>query len=194
VKEDVLEQIVDDYLQHMGYFTRHNIKFRPSGHRSDFNAKKDSVYSDIDVIGVNPLKRGHKRVYVVSCKSWQAGFSVRSMLEDVRHNRIRSGRESWKAFREIISPKWSEAFRQTIHQTTGYDQFTYIIAATRIKGDPREWEAYKPFLKTLKGNPMKLLSLSDMLDTIFENTKTTPASSEIGRLLQVIKASQWKTK
>jgi hypothetical protein len=29
VKEDVLEQIVDDYLQAQGYFTRHNIKFRP---------------------------------------------------------------------------------------------------------------------------------------------------------------------
>jgi hypothetical protein len=29
VKEDVLEQIVDDYLQFEGYFTIHNVRFRP---------------------------------------------------------------------------------------------------------------------------------------------------------------------
>jgi hypothetical protein len=29
VKEDVLEQIVDDYLQFQGYFTTHNVRFRP---------------------------------------------------------------------------------------------------------------------------------------------------------------------
>jgi hypothetical protein len=29
MKEDVLEQLVDDYLMHQGYFTRHNIRFKP---------------------------------------------------------------------------------------------------------------------------------------------------------------------
>ena len=28
MKEDILEQLVDDYLQAKGYFTRHNINFR----------------------------------------------------------------------------------------------------------------------------------------------------------------------
>lgn len=31
-KEDILEQIVEEYLLHAGYFVRHNLKFRP---RSD---------------------------------------------------------------------------------------------------------------------------------------------------------------
>jgi len=35
MKEDVLEQIVDDYLQFRGYFTTHNVKVRPDpGHVS----------------------------------------------------------------------------------------------------------------------------------------------------------------
>ena len=29
MKEDILEQLVDDYLQTEGYFTRHNLKFKP---------------------------------------------------------------------------------------------------------------------------------------------------------------------
>lgn len=28
-KEDILEQIVEEYLTHEGYFVRHNIKYRP---------------------------------------------------------------------------------------------------------------------------------------------------------------------
>ena len=28
-KEDILEQIVEEYLTHRGYFVRHNIKFKP---------------------------------------------------------------------------------------------------------------------------------------------------------------------
>lgn len=35
MKEDILEQMVDEYLQHKGYFTRHNIKFRPAGDHAD---------------------------------------------------------------------------------------------------------------------------------------------------------------
>jgi hypothetical protein len=30
VKEDVLEQVVDDYLKFKGYFTTHNVAFRPA--------------------------------------------------------------------------------------------------------------------------------------------------------------------
>ncbi|WP_112875284.1 hypothetical protein [Paracoccus endophyticus] len=29
MKEDILEQIVAEYLSHRGYFVRHNVKFRP---------------------------------------------------------------------------------------------------------------------------------------------------------------------
>jgi hypothetical protein len=35
MKEDVLEQIVDDYLQFKGYFTTHNVRFKPDPGRDD---------------------------------------------------------------------------------------------------------------------------------------------------------------
>ena len=40
MKEDVLEQIVDDYLQHLGYFTQHNIRFRPRKDHPDFQSRR----------------------------------------------------------------------------------------------------------------------------------------------------------
>jgi hypothetical protein len=35
-KEDILEQIVEEYLLHEGYFGRHNIKFLPRRDHPDF--------------------------------------------------------------------------------------------------------------------------------------------------------------
>ena len=57
MKEDILEQLVDDYLQSQGYFTRHNIKFRPRSDHPDFVKLKDSNHSDIDVVGFHPIDR-----------------------------------------------------------------------------------------------------------------------------------------
>ena len=54
MKEDVLEQVVEDYLQSRGYFTRHNLRFRPSASHGDYVSNKDSVRSDVDVVGAPP--------------------------------------------------------------------------------------------------------------------------------------------
>ena len=71
-KEDILEQIVEGYLIHKGYFVQHNIKFRPSqGSPRLRYSKKDSNHSDIDVIGYHPKIEDERKVMVVSCKSWQ---------------------------------------------------------------------------------------------------------------------------
>ena len=35
-KEDILEQIVDEYLVHKGYFVQHNPKFLPRKDQPDF--------------------------------------------------------------------------------------------------------------------------------------------------------------
>ncbi len=58
MKEDILEQLVDDYLQARGYFTRHNLKFLPRKDHLEFQSRNDSNHSDIDVLGFHPaLKR-----------------------------------------------------------------------------------------------------------------------------------------
>jgi len=190
VKEDILEQLVDDYLQSEGYFTRHNIKFRPRTDHTDFNLRKDSNHSDIDVLGIHPKKTGPDRVWVVSCKSWQAGFRVTSKLAELTANKIISGREAWQGFRELTKPKWSEAFIEAVETATGTREFTYVQAVTAIIGERRLWETHPPFLAALRGNPIRMIELSEMLDHIQKLSTTTVASSTIGRVLQLMKAAQ----
>ena len=105
MKEDILEQLVDDYLQSEGYFTIHNVKFRPSSEHPDYVTKTDSNYSDIDVLGINPNRRGYSRVWAVSCKSWQFGFDPEAKIRQIANGQIVSGREAWKPFRELVVPK-----------------------------------------------------------------------------------------
>src|SRR3954464_13844287 len=104
MKEDILEQLVDDYFQLEGYFTRHNIKFRPRREHADFESNKDSNHSDIDVIGINPKLDGHNRVIAVSCKSNQGGFRVERRLAEIELDKTVSGRKAWQAFRELTKP------------------------------------------------------------------------------------------
>ena len=190
MKEDILEQLVDDYLQCKGYFTRHNLKFRPNSNHPEFHSTQDSNHSDIDVLGLKPSSSGSESVYAVSCKSWQSGFRVSSKLCEIKENKIISGRESWKFFRELTKPKWSAAFIDAVEAATGSRKFTYILAVTRVIGDRREWEEYGPFIDALEGNPIKVIDLSQMLEEFEHNNTTTLASSDIGRLLQVVRAAK----
>lgn len=190
MKEDILEQLVDDYLQSKGYFTRHNVKFKPRADHADFNKLKDSNHSDIDVIGFNPNKKGCDRVMVVSCKSWQSGFRVNWWLDNLAMNRSVSGREAWQTFRELMKPKWSEALFREVEAITGNREFTYVVAVTFVVGDRKKWEKWPPFTEALKGNPILMLDLSQMLAHIDKMSTTTVASSDIGRVLQLMKAAK----
>lgn len=189
MKEDILEQLVDDYFRHLGYFTRSNLKFRPRETHPAFVRKQDSNHSDIDVLALHPTAIGPARVMAVSCKSWQGGFDPRVRLADITQNKIRSGREAWKSFRELVQPKWSEGFIDAVRAATGSDEFTYVTAVTAIKGDRSLWEQNRDFRAALGGNPVRLLSLNEMLGDLFPALGTTMASSQLGRTLQLLKAS-----
>ncbi|MDB6066352.1 MAG: hypothetical protein JWR26_2560 [Pedosphaera sp.] len=190
MKEDILEQLVDDYLQSEGYFTRHNIKFRPRPDHPEFVKKKDSNHSDIDVIGINPMKSGPDGVWVVSCKSWQAGFRVTAKLKELTQNKIISGKEAWQFFRELMKPKWSRAFIDAVEAATGTRTFTYVLAVTAIIGERQHWEKHPPFVEALDGNPIRMIDLTEMIDHIQKMSTTTVASSDIGRVLQLMKAAK----
>jgi hypothetical protein len=196
MKEDILEQLVDDYLQSKDYFTKHNVKFKPSDTSDDYNANDDRVASDIDVIGFNPKLEGANRVWVVSCKSWQSGFSPNYWISKlVDKDKKVSRREAWKFFRELVSEKWGGAFKARIKELTGTEIFTYVIAVTKLTGDKSkwvEWVEHEQFRKNLDGNPIKILTVKEILDFMSENKTKTVASSDVGRLLQVIRASDWK--
>jgi hypothetical protein len=155
MKEDVREELMDEYLQTKGYFTRHNIKFRPRADHPDRISNQDSNHSDIDILGFNPLLKGPDRVWVVSCKSWQSGFKIESKLEEIRKNKKVSGREAWKGFRELIVPKWSEALLATVEEQTNTKVFTYVTAVTFFKGDRGLWENNQEFRAAMVGNPIR---------------------------------------
>ncbi|MDC3957629.1 hypothetical protein KEG38_27470 [Polyangium jinanense] len=189
MREDILEQLVDDHLQLQGYFTRHNLKFKPRSDHLAFSKRHDSNHSDIDVVGFHPTRLGDDRVVAVSCKSWQSGFDVRSKLEEVTQNKRRGGRESWKYFRELVEPKWSEAFVDAVEAMTGTRKFTYVLAVTAIRGDRSLWENHAPFRQAIEGNSIRVLALNDMIDGVCSNLTTTVVPSQLGRTLQLLKAA-----
>ena len=186
-KEDILEQIVEEYLVHKGYFVRHNVKFRPREDHPDFIPTQDSNYSDIDVIGYNPRLRGKLKVIVVSCKSWQSGFRPDYII-----GKIEGESKIWKRFRELTRPKWSEAFVKTIKDTTGTSKFTYVTAVTHLIGKKSNWETHQPFRDALSGNPIKILTFREMVHEIQGDLTTTLAATEIGRIIQLYKAAGMK--
>jgi hypothetical protein len=189
VKEDVLEQIVDDYLQFEGYFTVHNVRFRPSEDHLEYVSRDVSVSSDVDVVGYHPAKQGRARVVVVSCKSWQGGFDATAKLAELRGEKRNPKRATWRHFRELWVPKWSEAFREAIRERTGQADFDYRIAVTRVKGDAGAWGVDSTIAANLAGCSVGFLTLEEMWATMLERLTTTPAPSEIGRLAQLLKAA-----
>jgi hypothetical protein len=197
MKEDILEQLVDDYLQARGYFTQHNLKFRPRHDHPQFVSEQDSNHSDIDVVGLHPSREGVDRVWVVSCKSWQKGFNVGAKLDEIANNKIRSGRESWRFFRELVEPKWAEAFRAAVRDATGQDEFTYVTAVTRVKGDPSLWEKHAMFRDNIGGNPIRMISLQDMMKELMKGMTRTIVPSQLGRTVQLLVAAgaklEWPT-
>lgn len=110
MKEDILEQIAEDYLRCKGYFTITNVKYRPDPSDPDYKKKSDCVYSDIDIIGVNPKDRSPEGIIAVSCKSWQGGFRPEWEIENINKNRKVSGRESKLRYRELAIKKWARAY------------------------------------------------------------------------------------
>lgn len=189
MREDVLEQLVDDFLQLRGYFTRHNLKFRPRSDHSDYEQRQDSNHSDIDVLGYNPLLNGPERVMAVSCKSWQSGFDPRAKLEEITQNKVRAHREAWRFFRELARPKWSEAFVAAVEEATGCREFVYVTAVTSLRGDRTLWEDHEPFREALAGNRIRLITMRDMVSEVLSKLGTTVAPSQLARTLQLLKAS-----
>jgi hypothetical protein len=188
MKEDVLEQIVDDYLQMQGYFTTHNVRFNPPKDQH-YVPQVESVPSDIDVVGLHPRHTGASRVIVVSCKSWQSGFAAPQILAQLRGEAKNPKRPRELQFRELWMPRWAQGFRKKIEDITGSREFTYCLAVTRLQGDASGWVDDANIRECLGGNPLRFLTLKDMWGVVLDTVTTTPAASEMGRLAQLLKAA-----
>jgi hypothetical protein len=99
------------------------------------------------------------------------------------------GRDAWKSFRELVVPKWSEAFLAAVQAATGQQEFTYITAVTKLVGSKSPWETNPTFIESLGGNPIRILDLREILNSISPSLNTTLAGTEVGRMLQLFKAA-----
>lgn len=206
MKEDILEQIADDwFLSNDTTFTKHNVKFKPHESDEEYIPKLDSSYSDIDVLAVHLNKSGVNRVSAASCKSWQSGFNPKQTMNYLLNNPYKkvNGREIWKAFRELINKKWGKAYSRKIYEETANKEFTYYLFVTKIVGNKNEdlekskseFQACKTFINNLKYDDdskvkIKLVDVRELfMSHYLKSQSTTLASTELGRLIQVIKAS-----
>jgi hypothetical protein len=197
MKEDVLEQVVEDYLQLNGYFTTHNVSFKPDKAHAEYVSREDSVPSDIDVVGYRPRGTGVEKVMAVSCKAWQDGFDPRAKLRGLREGLPKNNRrKTWHQFRELWKPKWSAAFHDAVVKLTGEREFTYCIAVTRLTGKltaedaAAEWSNDPTIRENLNGCMFRFLTLEEMWGKVVAEATTRPAPSEIGRLAQLLKAAR----
>ena len=193
-KEDILEQIVEEYLMHKGYFVQHNVKYRPDKKDPDFISKKDSVHSDIDVLAINPNLSGARSVFAVNVKSWQEGFDFGAALARIDKDEDLKTQFGRLTHRELTIPKWSRAFMKVIESLTGAKRFTHVLAVTLGKGDKSRWEENPRFLEATRGNPLRVLTLKEMVEEIEPNITRTPAATDIGRTLQLFRAAGLRPK
>ena len=188
-KEDILEQIVEEYLIQKGYFVQHNIKYRPSKDHPNYESRADAVHSDIDVVGIHPLRCDERRVVAVNCKSWQDGFRPQALIKAIDKDGNYFGKPAWKYFRELKVDKWSKSFICRIKDVTGESRFTHITAVTRLIGKKEIWEEHKPFRRAIGDNSLQILTLSEMIEEFRANLTTTLARTEVGRILQLFSAA-----
>jgi len=193
-KEDILEQIVEEYLIHKGYFVQHNIKYRPDRKHPDFVTQQDAVHSDIDVLAINPKLSGPERVFAVNVKSWQGGFDFKATVSLIEKDNDLKKQFGRRRYRELTIPKWSQAFRNVIEERTGATKFTHVLAVTLGRGDKTVWECNPRFLKETLGNPLKVLTLTEMVEEIEPSITQTPAATDIGRTLQLFRAAGLRPK
>ena len=179
---DILEQITEDYLRELGYFTQHNVPYRPNN---------SGTHSDIDIVALHPSKKGVSRVIVVSCKSWQSGVDIKEVLNALATNpdKIIHGGTMKKRFREIADPIWSKALREEIFKRTKSSSFTFLLSATSFKGDRKTFIEFPLFKNNLKECNIELIDFAKMITVIKQELTTTPSHSELSRLLQLMKAS-----
>jgi hypothetical protein len=204
MKEDILEQIVEDYyVGQKGWFVKHNLKYRPAPPASGHISNKDSVHSDIDILARNAIGRGMNKVHVISCKSWGGGFKLRYWLPLLEGNPKKTS--DWKKFRELVESKWTDAFLKVIEDETGSKDFTYVIAVTKLNGTEDERKTFEQCPKVIsyfarKNVKMKIefRTLEELIKCLYERQeeKKTNAleATDFGRTLQLVKAADLEIK
>lgn len=191
--EDILRRFVETYLQLKGFFTAHDVRFQPVITDTGYIPKHANASSLIDVIGLHPMRDGFDRVWVVSCTAWLKGFDPQERISAIEKYKFTRGVVAWRDFRELAKRMWADGLIAEVQSRTGSSEFTYVTAVTKLCGDATIWEQHSSFRENLRGNPIKILTVDEMFTELGNKTNTRAVpSDEFTRILQVIKASDWK--
>ena len=192
--EDVLEQVVDDWLRRQGYFTRTNVRFGPRKGDTAFVAREHNQQSDIDVLAVRPVARGPKRVVAVSCKAMQEGFAPNTWLTQAEHGKVYRGKDARKHLRELWDPVWAASLRNRVRELCGTSRFTYVLAVTWLgrggSADTSGWTEHAKVGPNLAGNPAEVWTFDRLWDDLTTDVRASIEPSHVGRLAQLLKASE----
>lgn len=196
--EDVLEQVVDDWLRRLGYFTRTNVRFGPRLGDPGYSTRDHNQMSDLDVLAVHPPKIAGgdpAGVYAISCKAYQQGFSPGGWLRAVEAGRRYRGRpDAWKHLRELWDPFWAAALRQRVCDLTGVSRYTYVLAVVGAEPGEAEstnvWSDHPQVSANLAGNPAELWTFGRMWTELKLDLSERIEPSHVGRIAQLLKASE----
>jgi hypothetical protein len=212
VTEDVLEQLVEDYYSSKpGFFTKHNVKFRPSKDHITYESQMDSVHSDIDVIAVN--SSSPNAVHAISCKSWQGGLNVTRFMTSIEEaivtqpQKTKGRRDDWCTFRELCIDKWTKAFtdklREEIAAPSGQriDLNYFIVCTLMTPGSMSQRQKFeeselikKHFLNTSNTEiKLKVITVRQLVEDLIQRlkSKSTPSveMTELSRTIQILLAA-----
>ena len=201
MKEDVLETIGADWLsQKPSVFVKTNLKYRPPKDSFDFDIQKDNIHSYIDILSLD--LNNLEIVTILNCKSWMDGFDCKKfndmLVDSNNHNKQFGGKEYWKHFRELISPKWNKGFVQRIkEENQSFKSLKYIILSLYAKNKESiiNWKTNKLILNNFESQNINLLSieiieLKDLIKDIDTNSSQYAENSDFTRMIQIMKASK----
>ncbi|MFB5652889.1 hypothetical protein ACE5IS_19810 [Leptospira wolffii] len=214
MKEDILEQIAEDYfISIQGNFTKHNLKFRPREGSLGHNRKYDSVHSDIDLIVINTKEKNS--ITVVSCKSWQEGFNANLASQEIEKaiegqpEKVTGKRDYWCYFRELCINRWTDSFVSTLRRELSISEknrFTlnYIILCTKLtpksvlsKDALSKSRILKEYFRKFQVEiNLEIVTIDKYIRKLVAKIENSPTnaveSTHLSRTLQLLMASGYK--
>ena len=203
MKEDILEQIGHDWIQqHNGKYVKTNLKYRPDINNKtyEYNKTTDTIASDIDILSIDLYDI--ETVTVINCKSWMDGFDFKLFHKNLsskeNHNKKFGGKEFWKHFRDLIDPKWHNAFIERIKsENPKFKKMKYIIlnVYSKNKEFAKEWENNEIIRNNFQRSGIELISIeskeiTELIKQIETRGSDFAENSDFIRVLQLLRVAK----
>jgi len=195
MKEDVLEQIVDDYLRLNGYFTTHNVPFKP--HTGACRLREPRGLGSIRhrhrrvPASVDERRQGHRCVMQVMAGQFQptgqAQRDAREPAEEQPHKTAPLPRTVAAKVVKRVPRRGNESLARAHSPTAS----PLHCSTVRTPNTPRRCGRANHASGTTSTVARSASSpLEEMRSKVIQQANTHPAPSEIGRSAQLLKAAR----